>query len=347
MATIKQIAEKAGVSIGTVDRVIHGRGRVAPETEAVIKKVIDELGYEPNLFARTLKLGQTFNFGIVMPADNQDGGYWSKPHSGMVKALDELKQQFVSAEFFTYDRYAKQPISAFRDQLNENGFDGLLIAPILTEPMTDLIQNLPAEMPYVFFDSDLPDLNPLSVIMQDAAQSGRLAAELMLKVLRGSGPVVAVKIVPDDYHLTARINGFLSYMKSDAEHLVFSYEADLGCDAECIRTLIKGLKNEHPDLQGIFMPNALTYQVAEALETTSFKQKPILLGYDLIDSNAEWLENGVIDFIISQRPEMQGYQGIYTLYRHAALKENVDKHVTMPLDIITKENMRYHQINKS
>ena len=64
MATIKEIAELAKVSIGTVDRVIHNRGRVSKETEKKIKAIIDELNYQPNFFAKNLKLSKEFNFNL-------------------------------------------------------------------------------------------------------------------------------------------------------------------------------------------------------------------------------------------------------------------------------------------
>ena len=72
MSTIKSIAERAGVSIGTVDRVIHNRGHVSQEAEMRVKQAIEELNYIPNFFARQLKLSKTFRFGILMPKLSQD-----------------------------------------------------------------------------------------------------------------------------------------------------------------------------------------------------------------------------------------------------------------------------------
>ena len=54
MATIKQIAKLAGVSIGTVDRVLHERGGLAPDTKARVQAAIEELGYVPNQTAQSL-----------------------------------------------------------------------------------------------------------------------------------------------------------------------------------------------------------------------------------------------------------------------------------------------------
>ena len=83
MVTIKQIALKAKVSAGTVDRVIHKRGKVKPEVEERIRRVMDELNYKPNVFARNLVLGKTFTFGVLMPMENQDSGYWGKSFKGL------------------------------------------------------------------------------------------------------------------------------------------------------------------------------------------------------------------------------------------------------------------------
>ena len=49
--TIKDIARMAGVSAGTVDRVLHNRGDVSPQSKAKVQKVLDEIHYQPNVFA--------------------------------------------------------------------------------------------------------------------------------------------------------------------------------------------------------------------------------------------------------------------------------------------------------
>ena len=97
---------------------------------------------------------------------------------------------------------------------------------------------------------------------------------------------------------------------------------------------------ENRELTGIFVTNASTHYVAKKLK--SLNKKIYLIGYDLIDSNIHYLKEGAIDFLISQRPEHQGYQGIYSLYRSIVLREKVNKQIMMPIDIITKENIKYY-----
>ena len=54
MVTIKKIAELCGVSRGTVDRVLNDRGKVKPETEAVVRQMAEQLGYKPNPAGKAL-----------------------------------------------------------------------------------------------------------------------------------------------------------------------------------------------------------------------------------------------------------------------------------------------------
>jgi DNA-binding LacI/PurR family transcriptional regulator len=55
-ATVKEIARRARVSIGTLDRVLHDRGEVSADTKARLEAIIPSLGYKPNVLARRLSL---------------------------------------------------------------------------------------------------------------------------------------------------------------------------------------------------------------------------------------------------------------------------------------------------
>lgn len=67
MATIKDVAKVAGVSIATVSRVIHNKGKVGDVCRARVKKVIEELGYRPNSNASALASNTSNNIGVVTP----------------------------------------------------------------------------------------------------------------------------------------------------------------------------------------------------------------------------------------------------------------------------------------
>jgi LacI family transcriptional regulator len=343
MVSIKDIAKKAGVSQGTVDRVLHKRGRVAKETQKKIEKILTRLDYRPNIYARNLSLAKSYRFAVLIPKLNQDTGYWNILAQGIKKAQHELESFKVNVEFFTFDRYSESSIrSTFRTALQHDP-EGLLIAPVISHFASDLLQSIPKQIPYVFVDSTIPDANSLSCVIQDPFQGGLLAAHLIRRMVNSGGTVVAVKVNPEDFHINERIRGFQSGMENSKEIAVVVAEADSALGEQAFHRLAASIVSTHHDLKGIFVSNSYTFPFAEYLEQQNRAGSIVLVGYDLITRNVRLLKRGAIEFLISQRPHIQGYEGIYSLYSNVVLREKVEKCLMMPLDILTKDNLKYYQ----
>jgi LacI family transcriptional regulator len=65
--TIKEIARMAGVSAGTVDRVLHNRGSVSADKEEKVRKILEQIDFTPNPIAQSLKMNQRHNLVVLMP----------------------------------------------------------------------------------------------------------------------------------------------------------------------------------------------------------------------------------------------------------------------------------------
>ncbi len=342
MTTLKEIAKAANVSLGTVDRVIHNRGGVSEESEAKVRKALEKLNYTPNIFARQLKRKKPFLFGVLMPDTNQDGGYWKRPASGIEKAVAELNTHKVKLLPFYYNRYSHMSFSRAADTVLDTNLDGLLIAPVNTEVFQEFVSKIPTTVPYVFFDSSLPQSSCLSCIMQDSFQSGQLSARLMHLLLPEPATIAAIQVLPKDYHIEQRIKGFETYFSSYSSYQIKVYSVIRGNPQMNFTLITESILQELSELKGIFVSNALVCEVARILEKHKLNKNIHLIGYDLIKENLDCLKSGTIDFLISQQSEQQGYQGIYTLFRHIILEESVTKKVMMPIDIITRENVDYY-----
>ncbi|MBN1154453.1 LacI family DNA-binding transcriptional regulator [candidate division KSB1 bacterium] len=343
MATIKEIAELAHVSIGTVDRVLHNRGRVSSDTKRKVEKIIKELDYKPNLLARQLKLSRDYTFGVLMPELHQDSKYWERPALGIYKAKRELESQKINIKFFHFNRYSEASFIEKSNRLLNDHLDGLLITPILIKPARELIHKIPEDIPYVFFDSDIPDSNRLTFIGQDPYRSGMLAAKLMRLMTMTDGSIAIIRILPEDYHIDQRIEGFLHYYReNDGKKNIQIYEWKEQRDLSSLDIISQKILDEQSDLQGIFVTNALTYLIASFLEKHHTERHIRIIGYDLIDKNVDYLRSGMIDFLINQFSIDQGYQGIYSLFKHLALKQKVDDTIMMPINIVMNENIDYY-----
>ena len=330
------------MSIGTIDRVLHKRKGVSKITEEKVRRIIEELDYKPNIFAKHLRLSRTFTFGIMMPEPSQDSMYWSLPIKGIGRAHQELAPQKVKVRYFYYDKYSETSFNKVSRHVIAAHLDGLLIAPVLSKIFDQFIKEIPENLPYVFFDSFIPNANYVSYIGQDSFQSGTLSARLMQLLIKEEGSVAVLRVLPEDYHIDDRVNGFLSFCRRCPHIESKVYEIDGNKSGEVRNKIFKRIISENNKLRGIFVTNASTHQIAEYIKSQSLQGKIHIIGYDLIEENIRYLRDGVIDFLISQQSEKQGYEGLYSLYRHVVLKVPVEKKIMMQLDIVTSENIDYY-----
>ena len=68
----------AGVSIGTIDRVIHNRGEVAEKTRVKVQQYLKETNYSPNVMAQALKSKKRFHLVSLLPESSQENSFWKK-----------------------------------------------------------------------------------------------------------------------------------------------------------------------------------------------------------------------------------------------------------------------------
>jgi LacI family transcriptional regulator len=338
--TVKEIAELSNVSIGTVDRVIYRRGRVAAETKAKIEAIIEKYQFTPNPIARRLKRNRAYRFCAFLPRRDQDAGYWGQALEGIQEGAGEAAPLGVKTEIIEYDRYnLKEFRKASKSILTEKP-DGVVLSPIMPEKIRTFITQIEESgIPYVFFDADLPETKPLCVIGQDSFRGGFLAGRLM-HLLAGkiTKPVAVLDTHGEDYHITRRRDGFLRYAGEQGFPTVVREYSDYKGAEISVDEIALFLK-ENPDLTGVFITNCMAHRVAEAAKRQKRKQPFLLVGYDLIPKNKELLRDGAIDAIISQRPQEQGREALLNLYRHIVLEQRIHAKIEIPLDVYIKENI--------
>jgi len=342
MATIKEIAKLANVSIGTVDRVIHNRGECSKKTENKVKEIIKKLNYKPNPIASSLSLRSEIVFGIFLPEPEQDEQYWKLPEEGIKQAETELKIYKTHLVYYYYDKYSEKSfLDTFNKMLNEiNGLNGLLIAPVISELAKEMIAKIPDNIPYVFIDSKINDCRNISYIGLDSVQSGILSARLMQLLIGDKGTIAIVKAITNDFHINDRVRGFLSYFNKNKNVEIKIYDNNLKRN---FKSLTQKISSENNQLTAVFVPSSLVGEIADGFSSKKIKSKINIVGYDLTKKNRKLLDNGTIDFLISQRPIAQGYLSIMTLFKSVVLKEETGSDLLIPIDIITKENLKYYK----
>jgi LacI family transcriptional regulator len=316
---------------------------VAPETERRIRRIIQELDYKPNVFAQQLKISRNYAFGVLMPKPSQDSEYWAIPLRGIRRAERELAAQRVEVKYFFFDKFSQKSFDTVSRDVENAHLDGLVLAPVLAGTMDDFLGSISGNLEYVCFDSFIPGHAYLSYIGQDSFQSGVLSGRLMHLLLPKPGSIAILKPLPEDYHINDRVIGFLSYFKKRPEYTTYIYEIKGDAPISEQNSAFQGVISDLPQLSGVFVSNASTHMIARFLKARGGAERIRIIGYDLNALNIRYLKDGVIDFLISQQSERQGYESLLTLFRHVVLKEGVEKKLLMQLDIVTSENIDYYQ----
>jgi len=342
---IKDIAVQAEVSTGTVDRVLHNRGSVSEKVRERILRIIQEMNYTPNLMARALGSNKTYHFAALIPGHDFDS-YWFAPKLGIEKAELELKQYGVNISQFVFNPY---DVSSFIEQahrVSEALPDGILLSPIFYREVLPFFEKWKNNaIPFVLFNTQIAEHEPLSYIGQNSYQSGFLAGKLIHYGLSGSGSVLIAHIdeeISNAAHLIKKEQGLRDYYGHHNlnQYTILKTELKRTDSVAFNHKLDKILENT-PNLGCIFVTTSKAHEIAEYLEQRAINHIH-LIGYDLLPANISFLNKGIINFLINQNPKGQGYWGIYQLADHLIFKKEVPALKFLPLDIITKENLEYY-----
>ncbi|MGF1926259.1 MAG: LacI family DNA-binding transcriptional regulator, partial [Bacteroidia bacterium] len=155
---VKEIARRANVSIGTVDRVLHNRTGVSKMTRQKILDIMKELDYQPNILARRLASKKVLRFASLIPAVSSETGFWDAPIKGIELAEGEIKQFGIVIDKYFYDQNDKQSFVKQTKNILKTEIDGILVAPIFIEESLAFSKlcNL-KKIPQVFINSDIPN----------------------------------------------------------------------------------------------------------------------------------------------------------------------------------------------
>ena len=172
--TLKDIAKKAKVSIKTVSRVINDEPMVSKDTRSGVKAVIEELGYQPNLIARSLKKRKSNSIGIILP----DIG--NPAFTEMVKGcMDSLNSSGYYTFLGSYEDDPNKEEEFIRD-FNSMFIDGLIIIPSITENRNiSIFEKI--NCPMVFIDREIDGLNRDTVISENRNGVYRATRHLIKK----------------------------------------------------------------------------------------------------------------------------------------------------------------------
>ncbi|SEJ64933.1 transcriptional regulator, LacI family [Dyadobacter koreensis] len=342
---VKEIARRANVSIATVDRVIHNRTGVSEKTKKKINEIIKELDYQPNILASRLASKNIIILAVLIPRVSEETDFWEVPLRGIQRADAEIKQYGIQTIPYFFDLSDKDSFVTQARLILERGVHGVMLSPSFIEQarnFTEECQKL--KIPYVFIDSNIPEQRSLSYIGPHLLKSGYVGAKLLTYRMKSNKKVLVVNISKEieNYNYLQIEEGFRSYFNDNQMGNEIVRIDIKETDYLSVAKHMTSVLHDHTDIEAIFVTNSRVFTVATFLKNKN-KNNISLIGYDFIKENIQYLNEGIIDFLICHKPEEQAYRAVMALYQTLVMGGSVDNIQYMPIDIITKENYEFYQ----
>lgn len=351
--TINAIAEYAGVSRGTVDRVLNRRGNVNPRTEELVLQAMKELEYVPKKEEQIEALGLDYpelrNMKIGILLSNEQGYFRREVLRGIERARETLGVLPVEILVEECRTTLAEEVLEQMAHLKRQEISGLILNARNQRQIADAVNRFYDEnIPIMTINTDISDCDRVAFIGQDAYQSGRIAGELMKKKVR-PGDRIVICIGNKEFRAHGdRLRGFQDRLSECGFHTADMDILETYNDFEITFSKLKRYLKEHPDTIGIYMANRSVSACAEAVrefrngtmaEQNDGRSEGVagenpenngrsegvsgsahgfcdisVIGHDLTEASRRLLKSGELEFIISQDLARQSYTALLSMF---------------------------------
>lgn len=312
--TLKQIAELAGVSRGTVDRALHNRGRVSDEVAQRIRQIADELGYSPNRVGQALaKTHRQVRLGMIIQSSETPTmqivaqGAMRAAHDLHHMGVEVLIRQLQSVD-------PAQELECIEELVRDEGIQGLALTPVNTPEICDKIDELVEQgIPVVTLNTDMPQSKRMCFVGQDSVQASRTAAGLLAMMMSEGGQVFILTGHLSNATHKSRCTGFCEELELIAPDIQLLPLQSCFDRDDYAYELTQHVLEEYPSLKAIYVAANGQHGVCEALRAAGLSGKVRVIAYDITPKNKEDLQRGTISILLDQRAHEQGYRPLYLL----------------------------------
>lgn len=337
MTTLKEIADLAGVSRGTVDRVLNHRGSVNPKTAEKVLNIAQALNYQPNRAGTALAAQKKkYKIGVILFGRNNP--FFDEVMRGVHAKSDELKSYGITTMVRRVDFDVRAQLDAI-DELAAEGMNGLVLAPQNDKAICERINELAESgIPVVTVNTDIDGSQRMAYVGSDYFHGGCIAAglfalsstdEISLGIITGSDRVLC--------H-TERIRGLQHTLSDSYPHIHVNGILENHDDEIESYTVTKQLLATHPDTGALFFTAAGIYGGCKAVSESGLH--PRIITFDEVPTTLDLIKNGTVLATISQQPYNQGYRSLDILSEYLTsgiLPENELQYVDH--SIIIRENL--------
>ena len=319
--TIKDVARLAGVSIGTVDRVVHNRGKVSAHNQQAVQSAIDSLGYRPSRIASAL-VKRRSNTKIGVCISDVESEFWGEATRGVHLAREALLPFGVEVLEASTNSYHFRDQKRAIEQLLAQGVNALIVLPLQGKD-SQLDALIPPEIPYATVIEDAPNSRRLFHIGPDDYAMGLLAGRLA-HLYSGKGMKCVVLASNQSFCGTqGRLCGFQDFLAKHDPTSEILEVCEISLDSErigyqSIYEIAEAQMEKHPDMDVFYVTNGLTQWAAAAVKNHKKQGQILVFGFERTEMTYSFIHEGIIGATICQAPTQQWYNATMIMSSYLA-----------------------------
>lgn len=315
--TLKDLSKASGVSVGTVSRALNDKNEVSAATAKRIRQLAQELGYVPNRAGRALSAQKSLNtIGLLLPSINSP--FFDDIKRGVEDAATEFKDLGLEVILKEVEGWNLEEHLNKINELVEKGCKALALctldAPELRERIDELSQS---GVPVLLINNSIKNCQHICFVGPDYVRSGEVAAALLdkcrfnqeLKIL------IVVGLKTHQGH-ASRVQGFEAELKRrGSKYQIVDLIEGMDNDIITQQVTMEALRL-YPDINCIYMASGSGVSGLGAAIIADNNQRRFVIACDEIYTTRELVKSDIIDFVICQEPQTQGYQAIKLLHEY-------------------------------
>jgi LacI family transcriptional regulator len=334
--TIKDLAQAAGLSIATVNRVLAGAENVRQPTREIVAQAAERIGFyglgaiQSRIAAHRPKL----RFGVLL----------LQPHrafyQSVARALRAAAQDVTEAEIdlrieFLEDLSPQN--TADRALAMAQDCQAISVTTAVHPVVTEALESIEARgIPVFTLISQLAATGRFAYVGLDNWKVGRTAAWAFHQMCQGPGKIGILVGNPRYRNQEMNEAGFRSYFRECAADFTLLEPRPTFESSAVAQEMTEVLLAEHPDLRGLFVSGGGISGAVAALRTS--RRQVVTVAYDLMDVTRAALLDGTITLVIAHRYEALA-RGLLQGMTGAALKTPGNWTAILPFDLYTRENV--------
>jgi LacI family transcriptional regulator len=332
--TLGGIAQAAGVSLATVDRVVNRRGGVSPTAEAKVLEWAGRLNLDRRIFRSHLK-----NLRVAVMMQSPQNPFYR----GLRDAFLRINSGHPDMRILCFIHYIDvNDMAATIRQITEiaGSYDALIVTCPDDARLSDALRLISRRIPVVTLVTDVPNSGRIAYVGPDNRQMGRVAGELMGRFLGPSGGEVLLvlgmhRVIGHE----EREMGFRSVLRERFPRCTIVASLESGEDQERAGELVYAALRNNPGVRGLYNVSAGNLSIAKAIRSLGLEHRIVIITHEITPERRQLLREGILDAVIDQNPRLEAQRAVEVLGRHFKRTEaEFQLEEYTPFNIFIREN---------